>query len=99
MEPALMQGLIEHGFFEFDAFKTSRRLTMPVLLVLGRYDSEISIDNAMRFSLSVPDGYTALLDKSGHHPYLEETKASAAIVDGFLSRYRTPASEAATSKP
>jgi pimeloyl-ACP methyl ester carboxylesterase len=60
---------------------------MPVLLLLGRYDSEISIDNAMKFALTVPDGYVALLNHSGHHPYLEETKTSAQQINAFLVRH------------
>jgi proline iminopeptidase len=85
MEPALMQGLIASGFFQFDAFMPAADLSMPVLLLLGRYDNETSIENAMRFTLAVPDGYIAILSQSGHHPYLEEKVASAAQVNLFLS--------------
>jgi pimeloyl-ACP methyl ester carboxylesterase len=49
------------------------------------HDSEISVDNAMRFALAVPDGYCAVLDRSGHHPYLEQTAASAERVAAFLA--------------
>ncbi len=87
MEPALIQGLISSGFFEFDAFKSANDLTMPVLLLLGRYDSEISLDNAMKFALTVPNGYITLLNNSGHHPYLEETKASVKKINSFLLRH------------
>lgn len=87
MEPALIQGLISNGFFEFDAFKSANGLPMPVLLLLGRYDSEISIENAMKFALTVPNGYVVLLNKSGHHPYLEETEASAQEINSFLLRH------------
>jgi pimeloyl-ACP methyl ester carboxylesterase len=58
---------------------------MPTLLILGRYDSEISLDNSMKFALTVPDGYVAVMNRSGHHPYLEETIASAEKIDAFLS--------------
>jgi proline iminopeptidase len=85
MEPALIQGLIVNGFFEFDAYKTAKRLTMPVLLVVGRYDSEISIDNALKFAVTVPDGYVAMLNRSGHHPYMEETKGTSEAINQFLS--------------
>lgn len=88
MEPALVEGLVASGFFAFDAFPVAARLTMPVLLVLGRYDSEISIDNAMRFALTVPDGYVAMMERSGHHPYLEETDATARRIRDFLSSAR-----------
>jgi proline iminopeptidase len=90
MEPALMRGLAASGFFEFDAYSVSPQLTMPALLVLGRYDSEISIDNAMRFALTLPDGYVALMEQSGHHPYLEEPSATAERVHEFLKDRRAP---------
>lgn len=87
MAPALVQGLIKNGLFEFDAFKSANELAMPTLLLLGRYDSEVSLDNAMKFSLAVPDGYVALLDNSGHHPYLEETEKSVGHITSFLIRH------------
>ena len=85
MEPALIQGLIASGFFQFDEFKSAALVSMPTLLLLGRYDSEISIDNSMKFTLTVPDGYVAVVNRSGHHPYLEETVASAEKIDAFLT--------------
>jgi proline iminopeptidase len=90
MEPALIEGLISSGFFQFDAFKSAQNLTMPVLLLLGRYDSEISIDNAMKFALAVPNGYIEMLNYSGHHPYLEQTKESAERIETFLSASANP---------
>ena len=84
MEPALMQGLIASGFFELNAFKSAADLTMPVLLVIGRYDSEIGIDNSMKFALAVPNGYVGIMEHSGHHPYLEETKACGEKIEFFL---------------
>jgi len=38
---------------------------MPTLLILGRYDSEISLDNSMKFALTVPDGYVAVMNEAG----------------------------------
>jgi pimeloyl-ACP methyl ester carboxylesterase len=83
----LIQGLIASGFFQFDAFKSAAFVSMPTLLLLGRYDGEISIDNSMKFALTVPDGYVAVINRSGHHPYLEETAASADKIDAFLSMH------------
>jgi proline iminopeptidase len=84
MEPALMQGLIASGFFQFDAFKSAADLTIPVLVLIGRYDSEISIDNSMKFALAVPNGYVDMMEHSGHHPYLEETRGCAEKIGSFI---------------
>jgi len=85
MEPALIRGLIASGFFDFDAFAVADGLTAPVLVLVGRHDSEISVDNALRFSLAVPDGRAAILEHSGHHPYLEETALCARKITTFLA--------------
>jgi proline iminopeptidase len=90
MDPVLIQGLIANGFFQFDAFKSAGSLTMPLLIVLGRYDSEISLDNSLKFAVTVPDGYVTLLDHSGHHPYLEETLATAGRINSFLAQHVDP---------
>jgi proline iminopeptidase len=87
MEPALLEGLVSSGIFQFDAYKSANDLQMPVLVLIGRYDSEISMDNALKFALTVPDGYVALMNKSGHHPYLEETQATVQQINTFLSRH------------
>jgi len=86
MEPSLMKGLISNGFFEFDAFKYASELSMPVLLLLGRYDSEISLENSMKFALTVPDGYVNVLNESGHHPYVEQTKETVLEINTFINR-------------
>jgi proline iminopeptidase len=87
MEPALIQGLIANGFLQFNAFNSADKLTMPLLVLLGRYDSEISIDNAMKLAITVPNGYATVLDHSGHHPYLEETSLTAEKMTSFLEQH------------
>ena len=87
MEPALIKGLFASGFFEFDAFKSVAKLSMPVCVLVGKFDTEISIDNALTFALTVPDGYVATLQHSGHHPYLEETKLIARFVNDFMNEH------------
>lgn len=87
MEPVLIQGLLANGFLQFNAFSSADKLTMPLLMLLGRYDSEISIDNAMKFAITVPNGYATVLEHSGHHPYLEETSLTAETINSFLDQH------------
>jgi pimeloyl-ACP methyl ester carboxylesterase len=86
MEPALWTGLLASGFFKFNAYNLVDKLPMPTLLLLGRFDNEISVDNAMKFAMTLSDGHIAVLEHSGHHPYLEETKSSAEKVNAFLAK-------------
>lgn len=90
MEPALIKGLVASGFFQFDAFASADALTMPVLMLLGKHDAETSVENAMTFALKVNDGYVALLERSGHHPYLEEPAESAKAINSFSRGSRKP---------
>lgn len=83
---AFTRGLLEHGFFAFNAYRYSDRLAIPTLLIAGLYDSEISVDNAMRFAVRLPYGRAVVLDHSGHHPYLEETITTATLVEQFLGQ-------------
>lgn len=82
----LFTGMRRSGFFAFDAYAFADQLTMPVLVLVGADDSELSTENSMRFAVSVPDGTFVSIDDAGHHPYLEQTALVAEALDAFLSR-------------
>lgn len=39
---------------------------MPTLVLVGRVDSELSIDNAALFSASLPAGHFVIVENAGH---------------------------------
>ncbi len=84
MAPALWDGLVASGFFAFDAFPNIGRLAMPTLVLVGRVDSEISIDNSALFSASLPAGHFAVIEQAGHFPFLESPGATTAEITRFL---------------
>lgn len=84
MTPALFDGLVASGFFAFDAFSSIGRLTTPTLVLVGRVDSELSIDNAALFSASLPAGHFAVIEQAGHFPFLESPGATTAEITRFL---------------
>lgn len=84
MAGELWDGLVSHGFFAFDAFKLAGKLTMPVLVLDGAADSELSLDNGQVFAATVPAGKFVAMEHSGHFPYIEETAATTMVLENFL---------------
>lgn len=85
MAPALLDGLVQSGFFDFDAFAHVHELAMPVLVLAGRVDSEISVDNAATLAASLPDGRFVVVEHAGHFPFFEQSATTAAAIDDFLA--------------
>jgi proline iminopeptidase len=84
MAPQLMEGLLASGFFAFDAFAHTRELAMPVLVLVGRVDSEISVDNAAALAASLPAGRFFVVEQAGHFPFLEATATTTSAIERFL---------------
>ena len=57
---------------------------MPVLLVWGRHDRQISISNFNELSQKIPNVQTTVFENSGHLPHEEEPEAFNARLLGFL---------------
>lgn len=87
MSPDLPKGMFAAGFFAFDAYGFADQLTMPVLVVGGAEDPELSLENSMRFALTVPNGDYVEIAQAGHHPFIEQPDALARAMDGFLDRH------------
>lgn len=84
MLPDVETGLLRTRLFDFDAYAFAEKLPMPVLVLVGAHDSEIDIENAERFSVTVPRGHFSRLEQSGHFPFLEQTSRLAAEMLAFL---------------
>lgn len=84
MAPQLVAGLFESGFFAFDAFAHAQKLKMPILVLVGRVDKELSIDNSVLFSASVPDGRFVAVEDAGHFPYIEAPAPTLSAIEAFL---------------
>ena len=62
------------SYYRYDITKNIQTITMPVLIVLGRYDFNNPYYLWNDFKSKFPYLEYHLFDKSGHHPMLEETK-------------------------
>ena len=85
MDAALWQGLSAAGIGAFDGFDLLPSLSMPQAVLVSPFDSEVSVEDAMRYAALAADGTLLLVRHSGHHPYLEETATCAQQIGDFLA--------------
>lgn len=62
-----------------------RELRCPTLVLWGRHDQLISVDNAAKFGRDIPGARVVVLENSGHVPMEENPVETAAEVRRFLS--------------
>jgi len=61
-------------------------LDVPALVLWGRHDPAVPVEQAWRQRESFPSAEVVVLDDSGHWPYLDDPNRSAAAVIPFLER-------------
>ena len=66
-------------------FKAHARVTMPVLVIGGRYDYSIGVESMKALSQKLPRASFVEYEDSGHFPYLEEAERFERDVVEFLS--------------
>jgi proline iminopeptidase len=67
-------------------FSQYRRLTMPVLVIVGRYDGAIGVKAMRELASAVPHGHYDEFDASAHFPYAEQPALFEHDVAAFLSQ-------------
>lgn len=65
-------------------FSAYNRLTMPVLVIAGKYDGAVGVDPAKKLAQSLPDGHYLEYQNSAHFPYDEETDRFVRDVTLFI---------------
>ncbi|MHB1798022.1 MAG: alpha/beta fold hydrolase [Vulcanimicrobiaceae bacterium] len=63
----------------------AQELTMPVLILAGRYDAVVPPGEARAMASIFPNASVAFMEGSGHLPMLEEPGSTAAAIAGFLA--------------
>ena len=61
-------------------------LTMPTLVLTGRFDINVAPSTAWKIHKAIPNSRFVVFEKSGHMPFFEEPEAFARTVEAFLSR-------------
>lgn len=80
---------MRRGFEELASWSSVDRLgavEVPVLLVVGRHDPLTAWPQSERIASRLPDAELAILDHSGHLPWLDDPEAFVEAVTGWLRR-------------
>lgn len=63
-----------------------KRLTMPTLIVAGRYDRVLFPRFSLQYKVFAPQAQFVMFEKSGHFPFVEEPEQFTQVVETFLDR-------------
>ena len=69
---------------KYDMWPVLPGLTMPTLVVTGRYDINVAPSTAWKIHKAIPGSRWEAFEKSGHLPYFEEPEKFVRVVEGFL---------------
>lgn len=79
----LSRGLFQGGLLRYQ-FRAFDRLTMPALVVAGRYDGAARPAGLRELARRLPNARFVEYDRSGHFVYLDEPERFAAEVAAFI---------------
>jgi proline iminopeptidase len=63
-----------------------RKLTMPILVIAGRYDRISLPEYAVKYKTYAPQARFVMMEKSGHFPYIEEPEKMLSVLRDFLGK-------------
>jgi proline iminopeptidase len=69
---------------KYDMWPVLPLLTMPTLVITGRYDINVAPSTAWKIHKAIPNSQWAVFEHSGHLPYFEEPDEFVRIVGDFL---------------
>jgi proline iminopeptidase len=66
-----LQAFVQH-MPSFDVEPDLPRITVPTLVIVGRYDPQCPIENSNRIAKGIPGAHLVVCEHSGHFPFIEE---------------------------
>jgi pimeloyl-ACP methyl ester carboxylesterase len=75
------------GIASFDAFDALPRLTVPTLILTGSNDRVVPPENSHRLAARIPGAELAVIEKSGHLFFLEQTEEVNRRLLGFFAKH------------
>ena len=63
-----------------------RKLTMPILVIAGRYDRISLPQYAVKYKTYAPQARFVMMEKSGHFAYIEEPEKMLSVLRDFLGK-------------
>ncbi len=82
MSPAAREGSYKHVLGGATVFADLRKTTMPTLLVNGRYDRAVYLENMQ--GVSLPSNVKVKTIESGHHPLVRNVELGQALIRSYL---------------
>lgn len=77
---AMLRGMAQRA----DSNDIAPELGMPVLIVAGKDDKVVPLEEAQRMQRAFPAAQIRIMERSGHLPMLEEPAALTAVLSGFF---------------
>jgi len=77
-------GRLADDLFGLDLRPRLRRLRIPTLIVAGRFDPRLALKHQEALADLLPQADLAVMEASGHFPFLEEPEAFIRTVEAFL---------------
>lgn len=76
---------------ELHVFDVTRKLgliTVPTLILCGRYDVQCPLEYSLEMNELIPDSTLAIFDDSNHYPFLEEAERFSGFYQSFIARLK-----------
>lgn len=70
---------------KMDLTKELKSITVPTLILHGKYDANITPDVAERIQTGIPKSQLVIFTESGHLPFYEEPEKFISVVEDFLN--------------
>ena len=78
--------LVSGDMGKFDYRLDLKKLTMPLLILVGRYDRVAFPRWTIQYKRYAPQAQFVIFEKSGHFPFIEETDETVRLLREFLHR-------------
>ena len=78
--------IVGNDIGNFDYRKQLKNLTMPILIIGGRYDRVAVPTMMVKYKEYCPQAQFVLFEKSGHNPQIEEPEKEFKIINDFLAK-------------
>lgn len=79
---------VSGSMMDTDFRRNLGKLNFPTLIVAGRYDGVSTPEYAVQYKDFMPKAQFVMFEKSGHHPYLEESEKFYKLLDAFFAEGR-----------
>ena len=63
------------------------KISVPVLMIWGRYDPIIPVEDGLRLNRDIPGSRLVVIDECGHNPHEEKAAETCAAMTDFLAHF------------